>query len=227
MPRSFPDSRHSAHDSTGTPDALPARPALAPFVAAMVVIVASSNFLVQYPFGYFDLGDILTWGAFTYPAAFLVNDLTNRRFGPEAARKVVLVGFAIAVVLSVWLSSPRIAMASGTAFLAGQMLDLTVFNRLRRQSWWRAPLLSTIVGSALDTVIFFSLAFSGHFAVLDTMFGLADGSLAFPATLFGAQVPLWISLALGDFSVKLAIGLAMLVPYGAFLSVLRPAPVLR
>lgn len=227
MPDPFPDSRNSKLDTGLTGRLSPRYASLAPFVAAMVVIVASSNFLVQYPFRHFGLGEILTWGAFTYPAAFLVNDLTNRRFGPGAARRVVLVGFAIAVVLSVWLSSPRIAMASGTAFLAGQMLDLTVFNRLRRQSWWRAPLLSTIVGSALDTVIFFSLAFSAHFAVLDTMFGIADGSLAFPTTLLGGEAPLWVSLALGDFSVKLMIGLAMLVPYGALLSVLRPAPALR
>lgn len=198
-------------------------PSLAPFIAAMVVIVAASNFLVQFPFQHFGLGEILTWGAFTYPVAFLVNDLTNRRFGPRAARKVVLAGFAIAVVISVWLSSPRIAIASGTAFLAGQMLDVTVFTRLRRLAWWRAPLLSTVVGSALDTIIFFSMAFAASFAFLDTGLGHADGSLAFPATLFGASVPLWISLAFGDFCVKLAVGLAMLAPYGALLSVLRPA----
>ncbi len=202
-------------------------PSLAPFVAAMVAVVAASNYLVQFPFEHFGLGEILTWGAFTYPVAFLINDLTNRRFGPAAARKVVLAGFAIAVVISVWLSSPRIAIASGTAFLAGQMLDLTVFNRLRRQSWWRAPLLSTIVGSALDTVIFFSLAFAAAFALLDTGFGLEDGSLAFPVSWFGMQVPLWVSLGFGDFSVKLAVGLIMLVPYGALLSVLRPAQIAR
>lgn len=198
-------------------------PSLAPFVAAMVLIVAASNFLVQFPFEHFGLGEILTWGAFTYPVAFLVNDLTNRRFGPSAARKVVLAGFAIALVISVWLSSPRIAIASGTAFLAGQMLDVTVFTRLRRGSWWRAPLTSTVVGSALDTVIFFALAFAAPFAFLDTGLGHADGSLAFPATLFGTSVPLWVSLGFGDFCVKLAVGLVMLAPYGALLSVLRPA----
>src|SRR5690606_22621376 len=132
------------------------RPSLMPFVAAMIVVVAASNFLVQFPFEHFGLGEILTWGAFTYPVAFLVNDLTNRRFGPHSARKVVLAGFAIAVVISVWLSRPRIAIASGTAFFCGQMLDLVVFNRLRRQVWWRAPLASVIVGAAFDTVIFFS-----------------------------------------------------------------------
>lgn len=200
---------------------------LAPFIAAMVVIVAASNFLVQFPFEHFGLGEVLTWGAFTYPVAFLVNDLTNRRFGPHAARRVVIAGFAIAVVISVWLSSPRIALASGMAFLAGQTLDLAVFNRLRRQAWWRAPLTSTILGSALDTAIFFAIAFSAGFAFLDILTGHADGSLAFPATVFGATVPLWVSLAFGDFGVKLAVGVAMLVPYGVLLNVLRPAEAAR
>lgn len=202
-------------------------PSLAPFIAAMVVIVAASNFLVQFPFEHFGLGKVLTWGAFTYPVAFLVNDLTNRRFGPAAARKVVLAGFAIAVVISAWLSTPRIALASGTAFLVGQMLDVTVFNRLRRQTWWRAPLTSTVVGSALDTAIFFGLAFSAAFAFLDPLTGQPDGSLAFPATLFDSSVPLWVSLAFGDFMVKLAMGLVMLGPYGALLTVLRPAAAAR
>ncbi len=198
-----------------------------PFVAAMAFIVAASNFLVQYPFGHFGLENVLTWGAFTYPVAFLVTDLTNRRFGPGAARRVVLAGFAIAVALSVWLATPRIAIASGAAFLAAQMLDVTIFDWLRRQAWWRAPLISTIIGSILDTVIFFSLAFAVSFAFLDTGFGLEDGSLAFPAAFFGTEVPLWISLALGDLAVKLLIGLAMLAPYGALLPLLKPAEAAR
>jgi uncharacterized PurR-regulated membrane protein YhhQ (DUF165 family) len=203
------------------------RHSLAPFVAAMVVIVAASNFLVQFPFQHFGLGDTLTWGAFTYPVAFLVNDLTNRRYGKPAARKVVLAGFAIAVVISVWLATPRIAIASGTAFLTGQLLDITVFGRLRRQTWWRAPLAATMVGSLLDTAIFFSLAFAARLAFLDTGFGLPDGSLAFPVGFFSGQVPLWVSLAFGDLMVKIAMGLLMLVPYGALLNVLRPVPALR
>lgn len=196
--------------------------ALLPFVAAMAIVVAASNFLVQYPFNHLGLGDILTWGAFTYPVAFLVNDLTNRRFGVSAARKVVAAGFVLAVALSVWLATPRIAIASGTAFLAAQMLDATVFNALRRMDWWRAPLISTIIGSILDTAIFFSLAFAARFAFIDAAFGMEDGSLAFPADMFGMEVPLWTSLALGDLGVKLIIGLAMLAPYGALLKALKP-----
>ena len=196
-----------------------------PFVAAMAAVVAASNFLVQFPFAHFGLGEILTWGAFTYPVAFLINDLTNRRFGPRAARRVVFSGFVLAVVLSVWLASPRIAIASGTAFLAAQLLDVAIFDRLRQSRWWRAPLISTLVGSALDTVLFFSLAFAAVFSALDTGFGLQDGSLAFPVPLFGMgmEVPLWVSLALGDLAVKIIVGVAMLVPYGALLTVLRPA----
>ncbi|HMQ58368.1 MAG TPA: queuosine precursor transporter [Rhizobiaceae bacterium] len=197
---------------------------LLPFVALMALVVAASNVLVQFPFAHFGLGELLTWGAFTYPVAFLVNDLTNRRFGVSAARKVVLAGFVLAVAMSVWLATPRIAIASGTAFLVAQMLDATVFNSLRRQAWWRAPFISTLLGSALDTAIFFSLAFASRFAFIDAAFGMQDGSLAFPASLFGTEVPLWISLAFGDFCVKIAIGLAMLVPYGALLTVLKPAP---
>lgn len=198
-----------------------------PFVAAMAAVVALSNVLVQHPFAHFGLGEVLTWGAFTYPVAFLVNDLTNRRFGPAAARRVVLAGFALAVVLSVWLASPRIAVASGSAFLAAQLLDAAVFDRLRGTAWWRAPLISTLAGSVLDTALFFTIAFAPPFAALDTAFGLADGTLAFPASLFGVAMPLWLSLAFGDFAVKVVVGLAMLVPYGALLSVLRPAPAAR
>lgn len=194
-----------------------------PFVAAMAAVVVASNFLVQFPFGYFGLQDLLTWGAFTYPLAFLVNDLTNRRFGPAAARKVVYVGFALAVVLSVWLASPRIAIASGSAFLVAQLLDVVVFDRLRRKVWWIAPLAGSIIGSVVDTVLFFSLAFADRFAFLDTGFGLEDASLGFAVPfIFGGEVPLWVSLALGDFSVKMLLSVLMLVPYGALLTIIRP-----
>lgn len=201
-----------------------------PFVAAMAVVVAASNFLVQFPFAYFGLGEILTWGAFTYPIAFLINDLTNRRFGPAAARRVVMVGFVLAMILSVLLASPRIALASGTAFLFAQLLDVAVFDRLRGSAWWRAPLISTLIGSTLDTALFFSLAFAAAFSFLDTGLGLEDGSLAFLVPLFGmigVEVPLWVSLALGDLVVKLLVGLTMLVPYGALITVLRPAEAVR
>jgi uncharacterized PurR-regulated membrane protein YhhQ (DUF165 family) len=202
------------------------RKELLPFALAMAVVVTASNILVQYPFRHLGLGDILTWGAFSYPVAFLVNDLTNRRYGKPAARRVVLAGFVAGVLLSIFLATPRIAIASGTAFLTGQLLDITVFGRLRRQAWWRAPLAATLAGSLLDTAIFFSLAFSASFAFLDTAFGMADGSLAFPAVLFGGSAPLWMTLALGDLSVKIVMGLLMLVPYGALLNVLKPVPAL-
>ena len=193
-----------------------------PFVAAMATVVAASNYLVQFPFEHFGVEDVLTWGAFTYPVAFLVTDLTNRNYGPAAARKVVYAGFAIAVAASVWLATPRIAIASGTAFLAAQLLDVFIFDRLRRRVWWQAPFISTVIGSLLDTVLFFSLAFAARFAVLDTAFGHEDGSLPFPAAFLGLDVPLWVSLALGDLSVKLTIGALMLMPYGALINVLRP-----
>jgi uncharacterized PurR-regulated membrane protein YhhQ (DUF165 family) len=195
-----------------------------PFVAAMAAVVVASNFLVQFPFAHFGLQDLLTWGAFTYPLAFLVNDLTNRRYGPPAARKVVYVGFAIAVVLSIWFATPRIAIASGAAFLVAQLLDVFVFDRLREKIWWLAPLAGSILGSIIDTILFFSIAFSERFAFLDSRLGTEDGSLGFPVPfVLGGEVPLWVSLALGDFCVKLLLSVLMLVPYGALLSVIRPA----
>jgi uncharacterized PurR-regulated membrane protein YhhQ (DUF165 family) len=179
-------------------------------VLAMTLVVVASNILVQYPFEPFGLGDYLTWGAFSYPVAFLVTDLTNRRFGATTARQLVIVGFIIAVVLSVWLATPRIALASGTAFLVGQLLDITVFNRLRRQSWWHAPLAGSVVGSALDTALFFSLAFAG----------IEDMSV--PVPVFGVTLPLWQSLAIFDFAVKMLVALLALIPYGALMSAILP-----
>ena len=170
---------------------------LTPSVLAMVATVVASNILVQYPFTPFGLGDILTWGAFTYPFAFLVTDLTNRWFGPAKTRRVVYAGFAIAVLLSVWLSEPRIALASGTAFLCAQLLDVTVFNRLRAGSWWRAPLVSSSIGSALDTAIFFSIAF------------------------VGSGLP-WTTWALGDFSVKMLVAVSSLLPYARLMNWIKP-----
>ena len=138
-------------------------------VAAMVATVAASNFLVQFPvdanIGGVHVGDILTWGAFTYPVAFLVTDLSNRAFGPARARLVVVAGFAVAVVLSIWLATPRIAIASGSAFLVAQMLDISIFHRLRDAAWWQAPMISSLFSSALDTMIFFSLAMAPAFLV--------------------------------------------------------------
>ena len=185
-------------------------------IAAMCAVVAASNFLVQFPvqgtIGALSLADLLTWGAFTYPAAFLVTDLTNRRFGPAKARQVVFAGFLLAVILSVMLATPRIAIASGTAFLLAQLLDVTVFDKLRQAAWWRAPLVSSFAGSAVDTVLFFSIAFAASLS----MFGPNDDFAIANAPLlgvFGAEAPRWLSWALGDFAVKLLMALVLLAPY--------------
>ncbi|MBA8881557.1 VUT family protein [Phyllobacterium myrsinacearum] len=192
-------------------------------VLAMCAVVAASNILVQYPFSHFGLGEILTYGAFTYPVAFLVNDLSNRRFGPQFARKVVYAGFFIAVILSIWLATPRIAIASGTAFLCAQLLDITVFSKLRQLTWWKAPFASAVFGSLLDTVLFFSIAFATQFAWIDTATGQADSSLATLVPFFGSEIPLWMSLSFGDLMVKIVMAVVMLVPYGAILAIFAPA----
>lgn len=192
-------------------------------VLAMCGVVAASNVLVQYPFNHFGLGDILTYGAFTYPIAFLVNDLANRSYGPAFARKVVYVGFTIAVILSIWLATPRIAIASGTAFLTAQLLDITVFNKLRQLTWWKAPFASAIFGSLLDTLLFFSIAFAANFAWIDAATGQADSSLAMLVPFFGKEIPLWMSLGFGDLMVKMVMAIVMLVPYGAILAIFAPA----
>lgn len=190
-------------------------------VLAMAVVVTASNYLVQFPveasLGAVNLADILTWGAFTYPVAFMVNDLTNRHFGPVPARVVVLVGFAFAVIWSIFLASPRIAIASGSAFLVAQLLDVSIFDRLRAGKWWHAPLISSVLGAVIDTILFFGIAFAAAFAFLDTGLGLEDGSLPFPTPFLsvGPEVPLWVSLAVGDFLVKILVTLVLLVPYKA------------
>jgi uncharacterized PurR-regulated membrane protein YhhQ (DUF165 family) len=185
-------------------------------VAAMAVIIAGSNYLVQFPvhatIGALQLADLLTYAAFTFPVAFLVTDLTNRLFGAAAARKVVFAGFAIAVLVSIILASPRIAIASGSAFLISQLLDVSIFDRLRSGQWWRAPLVSSMVGAVVDTFIFFSFAFAAGFAFLGTGLDFAVQ----PAPLLGVlamEVPRWVSWALGDLVVKLAMALVLLAPY--------------
>ncbi len=193
---------------------------LAPFVAAMAFVVIVSNVLVQFPFRHFGLGEILTYGAFTYPFAFLVNDLTNRKFGTIAARRVVAAGFVLAILLSIYFATPRIAIASGSAFLIAQLIDVGIFDRLREDAWWKPPLVSTLFGSVIDTILFFGLAFSPLFAGLDRFFGYADGSLGFPVELAGLSMPLWMSLAMGDFMVKILISLVALVPYAGMLSLM-------
>ena len=200
------------------------------YVALMTAVVVASNVLVQYPLpgaiAGMQLGDLLTWGAFSYPIAFLVTDLTNRQFGPRTARKVVIAGFVVAIFLSVLVATPRIAIASGSAFLLGQFLDISVFNKLRAQSWWRAPLLGSLFGSFLDTAIFFSFAFAAVFVFLgpNDPFALESAPIL---GLMAAEAPRWVSWALGDLAVKIIIGLAMLLPYGALMSVVRPMPLVK
>lgn len=199
-------------------------------ILAMVVVVTASNILVQFPvradLGPIHLGDILTWGAFTYPFAFLVSDLTNRYDGPRRARAVVLVGFAVALCLSAYLSTPRIAIASATAFLVGQLLDIAVFSRLRNRFWLVPPLSASLIGSLIDTAIFFSLAFAPAFGFVDTWFGMTDGSLGMNAPWLGigASVPLWLSLASGDFGVKFLAALLLLMPYRLLMNAVMPLP---
>jgi uncharacterized integral membrane protein (TIGR00697 family) len=204
-----------------------------PFVAAMALVVVASNILVQFPMqgqvGRLALADLLTWGAFTYPFAFLVTDLANRRYGPGMARRVVFCGFMTAVLCSIVVPPllfrhglleyetsadrlVRIAAASGAAFLTAQLLDVTVFNWLRRQSWWRAPIFGTLAGSVFDTAIFFTIAFSAAFAFT----GPADAFALEQAPLLGVlsrEAPRWMSWALGDLGVKLAIAVVALIPY--------------
>jgi uncharacterized integral membrane protein (TIGR00697 family) len=214
-------------------------------VVAMVVVVAASNILVLYPLqaqlGSVNLGDLLTWGAFTFPFAFLVTDLTNRYDGPRNARLVVLVGFLVGLGLSFYLSyhplpwnaeggpatTQRIALASAAAFLVGQLLDIAVFSRLRAaKAWFLPPLAGSLFGSMIDTAIFFTVAFAPALVGIDLLFGLADGSLAFPAPWLGIgpEVPLWISLASGDFLVKFLAALLLLAPYRALMGRIMPLP---
>lgn len=154
-------------------------------VLAMAVVIVASNILVTHP-----INDWLTWGAITYPFAFLITDIGNRVHGAAFARKVVLAGFVTGVVASLVLADPRIAVASGTAFLVAQLVDVSVFDRLRGRSWWSAPFFSSVVGSVLDTYLFFALAFAGS----------GDP---------------WLSWATGDLGVKWAVALLALLPYAA------------
>jgi len=175
-------------------------------ILVMAVVVTASNVLVQYPFN-----DWLTWGAFTYPLAFLVTDLTNRWLGAGAARRVVVAGFVAAVLLSIGLAGPRIAIASGSAFLVAQLLDVAAFDRLRAGRWWRAPLVSSTLGSAVDTALFFSLAFAPAFAMLGDDAAWAQATV--PLLGVGTEAPLWVSLMAGDFAVKMGLALLALIPF--------------
>ena len=167
---------------------------------SMALIVALSNYLVQFPIKYMDLQDLFTYGAFSYPVAFLVTDLANRRYGKIIARKIVYVGFVFGIILTLYFStdfsnliSKRIAVGSGTAFLIAQLIDVQVFDKLRKKVWFVAPLISSIIGSVIDTFLFFSIAF------------------------YGTGIN-WITLSFGDLFVKLLVALVMLIPFRILLS---------
>ena len=170
----------------------------------MGVVVLASNYLVQFPINHFNLENILTYGAFSYPIAFLITDLANRSFGKLVARKIVYIGFAIGVSFTLLFStnyadfiSVRIAIGSGTAFLIAQLLDVKIFDNLRKKEWYVAPLTSSIIGSTIDTFLFFSISF------------------------YGTGVP-WVTLSLGDLTVKIIVALIMLIPFRLLLKTFKP-----
>ncbi len=208
-------------------------PLLAPTLA-MAAVVLASNVLVQFVIA----GGLLTWGAFTYPAAFLVVDLANRLHGPRAARAVVLWGFAVGILCSLVGSQVtlptgpavplRVAVGSGVAFLAAQLLDVAIFQGLRRRPWWTAPLVSSFVSSTLDTALFFGLAFSAALAPLFPAAAVEATAWAqgpAPFLTWGPAAPLWASLAAADLGIKIAFALLALAPYRLLLRrwSLRPA----
>ena len=170
----------------------------------MGVVVLASNYLVQFPINHYGLNEILTYGAFSYPIAFLITDLANRSFGKVVARKIVYIGFAIGISFTLLFStnfadliSIRIAIGSGTAFLVAQLLDVQIFDKLRQKKWFVAPLTSSLIGSTVDTFIFFSISF------------------------YGTGVP-WVTLSFGDLSVKIFVALLMLIPFRLLLKTLKP-----
>ncbi|MEM7520209.1 MAG: queuosine precursor transporter [Pseudomonadota bacterium] len=189
-----------------------------PGIIAMATIVVASNILVQFLFGQW-----LTWGAFTYPLAFLVTDIMNRVYGTAAARRVVLVGFAVGLVCSLIgtqimgefgpLVTLRIAIGSATAFLVAQLIDVSIFAALKGGTWWRAPLVSTIIGSTLDTALFFSIAFSDSLGFLHPATDVSWAGEMLPLLGTGPMAPLWVSLAVADWAVKLSIALLALIPF--------------
>ncbi|MBY6135833.1 queuosine precursor transporter [Nocardioides marinus] len=193
-----------------------------PGILAMAAVVVASNILVQFLYGQW-----LTWGAFTYPIAFLVTDVMNRVYGAAAARRIVAVGFVVGVICSLigtqimlegdGYSYPavtlRIALGSGLAFLTAQMLDVAVFSALREGKWWCAPLASTLVGSSVDTALFFTIAFSGALSWLEPGNDVSWAGEMLPLLGSGPMAPLWVSLALADWMVKLSLALLALVPF--------------
>jgi uncharacterized integral membrane protein (TIGR00697 family) len=199
-------------------------------ILAMASVVVASNILVQFLL----LDGLLTWGAFTYPIAFLITDLMNKSYGPRAARKIVLVGFITGLLCSLIGSkimlqgdgyeypavALRVAFASGIAFILAQFFDIAVFNRLRSAAWWKAPLVSSFLASLIDTTIFFTIAFSSQIPLFSEA---ANGEISWaweivPFLTIGADSPLWISLAVADLMVKWIIGLIALIPFRFFVS---------
>ena len=185
----------------------------------MAIVVVVSNILLQHLFG-----NWLTLAAFTYPIAFLVTDIINRKLGAKKARQVVLAGFIVGVICTLVasqivnaegqaLTTLRIAIGSGVAFLVAQLIDVSVFNIFREGVWWRAPLASTLVGSALDTLIFFSIAFAATFAFIDPTDPNGWALELVPLLGIGPVFPLWVSLAVADFAVKLLVALVALLPF--------------
>ena len=171
---------------------------------SMGVIVLSSNYLVQFPVNYYGLGEILTYGAFSYPLAFLITDLANRSYGKLVARKIVYLGFLLGIGFTVLFStdfadfiSIRIAIGSGTAFLIAQLIDVQIFDNLRKKRWFIAPLTSSMIGSIFDTFLFFSISF------------------------YGTSIP-WFTLALGDLGVKIFVSMMMLIPFRLLLKTFKP-----
>ena len=169
----------------------------------MGVVVLSSNYLVQFPIKYYGLEEILTYGAFSYPIAFLITDLANRSYGKLVARKIVYIGFAIGISFTLLFStnfadliSVRIAIGSGTAFLVAQLLDVQIFDKLRKKKWFIAPLTSSLIGSTIDTFLFFSISF------------------------YATGIP-WVTLSLGDLSVKIFVALVMLIPFRLLLGTFK------
>lgn len=189
-----------------------------PGIIAMAIIVVASNILVQFLYG-----DFLTWGAFTYPLAFLVNDITNRVYGVAAARRVVIAGFVTGLICSLIgtqimgefgpLVSLRVAIASASAFLFAQLFDIYIFDHYRQGKWWRAPTISTLAGSTMDTAIFFTIAFSSWLNFIEPTNDLAWANEAIPLLGSGPIAPLWVSLAVADWGVKIVLAIVALLPF--------------
>ncbi|MBV1902729.1 MAG: queuosine precursor transporter [Marinosulfonomonas sp.] len=189
-----------------------------PGIIAMAIVVVASNILVQFLFGQW-----LTYGAFTYPIAFLVTDVVNRVYGAATARRVVFIGFLVGIACSLIgtqisgefgpLVTWRIAIGSGTAFLVAQMLDVAIFDRLRGGAWWQAPLASTLVGSSVDTILFFSIAFSASLTFIEPANDIGWAGEVLPLLGSGPAAPLWVSLAVADWSVKLVLAIVALIPF--------------